>query len=470
MGGCPTGEFSGSFPRGRRKRGLPTDLQKEIVQEIETLLGGASIADLDLEAVEMAARRQALRLAARALEQRLNTDTRDHVGPELPCPCGGSAKYHGRHEKTFESVLGALHLQRAYYHCAQCESGFCPRDQSLGLESYSLTPGVLRMTASAAARVSFEESRELLHELAGVEVSAKQVERVAEALGAEIAVDEQQQVETTGEVASAAPTMYLGMDGTGVPMRAQEVADRAGKQADGSAKTREAKLVTIWTAESRDEEDKPVRDPGSVTYSAAIESAATLDTSADLSDFAARVEREANRRGFTDATRQVVLGDGSPWIWNTASELFPHATQILDRFHAKEHLSQVGKVIYGESPEGKLWIQGRYDELDQGRLKSLVEALRGRAGQYKEAGECIRYISKNRCRMRYPKFHQQGFCTSTGVVEACCKVVIGTRLKRTGMHWSVKGANAIIALRCCKLSGRFEGFWERRSDQMKAAA
>ena len=92
--------------------------------------------------------------------------------------------------------------------------------------------------------------------------------------------------------------------------------------------------------------------------------------------------------------------------------------------------------------------------LHQGRLKSLVEALHGRAGQYKEAGECIRYISKNRCRMRYPKFHQQGFCTSTGVVEAGCKVVIGTRLKRAGMHWSVKGANAIIALRCCKLSGR----------------
>jgi hypothetical protein len=326
------------------------------------------------------------------------------------------------------------------------------------------------MTASAAALASFEESRGLLHELAGVEVSAKQVERAAEALGVEIAVDEQQQVETTGEVAPAAPTMYLGMDGTGVPMRAQEVADRGGKQADGSAKTREAKLVTIWTAESRDEEDKPVRDPGSVTYSAAIESAATLDTSADLSDFAARVEREANRRGFTDANRQVVLGDGSPWIWNTASELFPQATQILDRFHAKEHLSQLGKVIYGESPEGKLWIQGRYDELDQGRLKSLVEALHGRAGQYKEAGECIRYISKNRCRMRYPNFHQQGFCTSTGVVEAGCKVVIGTRLKRAGMHWSVKGANAIIALRCCKLSGRFEGFWERRSDRMKAPA
>jgi hypothetical protein len=323
------------------------------------------------------------------------------------------------------------------------------------------------MTASAAALVSFEESSGLLHELAGVEVGAKQVERAAEALGAEIAVDEQQQVEKMGEVA---PTMYLGMDGTGVPMRSQEVADRAGKQADGSAKTREAKLVTIWTAESRDVEGKPLRDPGSVTYSAAIESAATLDTSPELSDFAARVQREASRRSFIEAQRQAVLGDGSSWIWNTATELFPQATQVLDRFHAKEHLSQVGKVVYGDSPERQPWIQARYEELDEGHLKCLVHALHGHASQYKEARECIHYIWKNRRRMRYPELHKQGFCTSTGVVEAGCKVVIGTRLKRAGMHWTVKGANAVIALRCSKLSGRFEDFWERRSERKRVVA
>ena len=213
-----------------------------------------------------------------------------------------------------------------------------------------------------------------------------------------------------------------------------------------------------------------MRDPGSITYSAAIESASTADTSPHLSEFAARVLREATRRGFTEATRPVVLGDGSPWIWNTAAELFPQATQILDRFHAKEHLSKVAKVVYGDSSEGKPWMGRRYDELDQGRLKSLVEALHVHADQYKEARDCIRYIWKNRRRMRYSDLHQQGFCTSTGVVEAGCKVAIGTRLKRAGMHWTVIGANAFIALRCNKLSGRFEDFWERRSDQRKAAA
>src|SRR6516164_10458221 len=311
-------------PRRLKKKGLQTNLPNEILQEIETLLGPPAVQDLDFEALEMAARRQALRLAAQALEQRLNTDTSDYAGPELPCSCGAPAQYHGRHPKAIESVLGPLHLERAYYHCARCQSGFCPRDRAPRLESFSLTPGVLRMTGSAAALVSFEESSALLHELAGVAVSAKQVERVAEGLGAEIAVDERQPVE---KMSPAAPTMYLGMDGTGVPMRAREVAGRAGKQPDGSAKTREAKLVTIWTAESRDKEGKPIRDPGSITYSAAIESAATRDTSPELSDLAARVLREATRRGFTEAIRQVVLGDGSAWIWNTASELFPQATQ-----------------------------------------------------------------------------------------------------------------------------------------------
>jgi hypothetical protein len=323
------------------------------------------------------------------------------------------------------------------------------------------------MTASAAALVSFEESRGLLHELAGVQISTRQVERAAESLGAEIAGEEREQVERVGE---AVPTMYLGMDGTGVPMRPQEVAQRAGKQADGSAKTREAKLVTVWTAESRDEQGKPMRDPGSVTYSAAIESAATLDTSPVLSDFAQRVFREATRRSFTEAPTQVVLADGAAWIWNTAAELFPQATQILDRFHAKEHLSKVGKLIYGDSTESKKWTQLRYDELDQGRLSALIKALHPHAGESKEVKDCIHYICNNRRRMRYPRFHTQGLCTSSGVVEAGCKVVVGTRLKRAGMHWTVNGANAIIALRCSKLSARFEEFWERRANQLKKAA
>lgn len=319
--------------------------------------------------------------------------------------------------------------------------------------------------------VSFEETHELLRDLAGVEVPTKQVERTAEALGREIADDERQVVDPSTAEEPVAPTMYLGMDGTGVPMRTAELIGRQGKQPDGSSKTREVKLVTVWSAEGRDEEGIPVRDLGSVTYSAAIESAARSDIDQAPSEFAQRVEREARRRGFEAAERQVVLGDGALWIWNLADEYFPDAIQIVDLFHAKQHLFDVAKSIFGATSDlAKEWGKQRRDELDDGNLDSMLAALRVHAVANEAARKCMDYFTRNRSRMRYPEFRAQGLCVSTGVVEAGCKVAIGTRCKRTGMHWTVAGVDAIIALRCCKLSGRFEDFWERRSTATQAVA
>lgn len=409
----------------------------------------------------MAARREALRVAARAVEARLNADTSDHAGPTLRCDCGKAARYAGRREKTFQTAMGELTLWRAYYHCDACEAGFCPRDRTLGLEDTSLSPAVTRMVGLAAAMVSFAEGSELMQELAGVPVDPKQVERTAEALGREIAQDERGVIEPEPP---SAPTMYLGMDGTGVPMRASELEGREGKQPDGSSKTREVKLVVVWTAEGRDEEGIPERDPGSVTYSAAIESAASRDTDEAPSEFAQRVYREAQRRGFDRAQRRVVLGDGALWIWNLAAEQFPGAIQIVDLYHAKGHLTDVAKAIYGPvSDLGEQWAKQRRDELDEGKLDGVLQALHVHAQANDEARKCLDYLTRNRSRMRYPEFRALGLCVSSGVVEAGCKVAIGTRLKRAGMHWTVAGADAIIALRCCKLSGRFEDFWERRS-------
>jgi hypothetical protein len=434
------------------------------------LIGSDAVEDWDFEALETAIRGRALGVAARALEQRINADTSDGASPTARCGCGGPARWVERRRKQFRSVLGPLKLERAYYHCAACGRGFCPRDQALGLEGGSLSPAVLRMVGLVGAMVSFDEGHELLGELAGVEVATKQVERYAEALGREIARDEQDVVEPLAGSDTVAPTLYLGMDGTGVPIRAKELAGRKGKQADGSAKTREVKLVTVWSAEHRDKHGTPVRDEGSVSYSAAIESAAQKDTDDGPSPFAARVEREALRRGFERASRRVVLGDGAKWIWNIAGEAFPDALQIVDRFHAKQHLSDVAKSIYGADNDlAKQWERRRHQELDAGNLRAVLAALRRQASHNTEAEKCVEYIDGNRSRMRYDQFHAAGLCTSTGVVEAGCKTAIGVRCKRAGMHWTVAGVDAIIALRCSKLSGRFEDFWERRAHRRRAS-
>jgi hypothetical protein len=457
----PKKALGGFRERGSQKGGLKKEFRIQIAAEIDRLIGKGAAVGLDFEAIETAVKREAMRIAARAVEKKLNEDSSDYEGPLLPCSCGGRMRYEGRRPKSLKTVLGEMTLMRAYYHCETCKESLVPRDRALLVEQTSLSPGVMRMTGLAAAMASFEEGSLLLSELAGVKVNAKQVERTAEALGRQIAEDERTHIEADGEIAS---TVYLGVDGTGIPVRHSEVLGRRGKQADGSAKTREVKLCTVWSAESRNKEGRPARDEGSVTYSAAIESVAAHAT--DDAPFAQKVIREATRRGFDKAKRRVVMGDGARWIWNLSGEYFPGAIEIVDRFHAKEHLSDVSKAVYGTGSElGRQWAKERHNELDEGRLDKLILALDTHASSCDEARKCRDYLAENRQRMRYPEFHAQGLCTSTGVVEAGCKLAIGTRLKRTGMHWSVEGADAIIALRCTILSGRFEGFWERRAEQ-----
>src|SRR6266436_5335573 len=460
-----------------RKRWLQTRLKKnlfadllapDVVQEIETLLGRQAVEDLDLEALELAVRQTVLQLAGAAVEQRLNADTTDESSSRTRCGCGQEARFAGRRSKQVQSVLGSLRLERAYYHCSSCGHGFYPRDRYLGIENTSLSPALTRMVGTVGAMVSFQEGSELLTELAGVAVDAKQVERTAEALGKEIAEDERAHTEPLDSL-SLPQTLYLGMDGTGIPLRAEELVGRTGKQPDGSAKTGEVKLCTIWSAESLDEEGIPIRDQGSVTYSAALERACVLDTAAARAPFAERVWREATRRRFCHAPCRVVLGDGALWIWNIADDQFPDATQIVDRYHAKQYLSEVGKDLYGPTaPRAAQWAERRKEELDTGKFLALLNAIRRQVPRSDLARRCLRYFQTNRERMRYPEFHAQGLCTSSGVVEAGCKVAIGTRLKRAGMHWTKQGANAIIALRCSKLSGRFQDFWERRSEHWAA--
>jgi hypothetical protein len=170
-------------------------LAVDIVQEIEILLGRQAVEALDFEALEVAVRQQVLQLAGQAVAQRLNADLSDQVGCRVPCPCGREARYAGRRTKQVQSVLGSLPLERAYYHCASCGHGFCPRDQHLGITTTSLSPALTRMVGTVGAMVSFQEGSELLTELADVAVDAKQVERTAEALGKEIAQDERQHSE-----------------------------------------------------------------------------------------------------------------------------------------------------------------------------------------------------------------------------------------------------------------------------------
>ena len=391
---------------------------------------------VDFEAIETAVKQTALRVAAKAVAHRLNADPSDQKGPRQPCACGRPARYAGRRPKTFTTALGALTLVRAWYHCQHCRQGFSPRDRALGLERTSLSPAALRMTGVSAARVSFAEASDLLRELACLDIDPKQVERCAKALGQSIAQDEREVLELEP---SQAPTLYLGLDGTGVPMRHTETEGRKGKQPDGSAKTREAKLAVIWSAESRDKHGLPVRDPDSVSCNAAIESVASRDTDSDPSPFASRVLREVQRRGFdqvpnpsSSATAPPGSGTGPasmpPTPSRSSTSTTPNNTSSKSPMPSMEPIPISPPI--GPNNAGTNSTKAMSTASSPNSAPTPPPAT--------QPANASITSPTTRPGWTTQEFRALGLCVATGVVEAQCKAVVGTRLKRGGMHWSLR--------------------------------
>lgn len=428
------------------------------MDRIVTIVGKEG--QIDLESLEMCIRSSMHGIGGLMLETIVNADGGDYKGKSIPCGDGHSYEFLEYRKKEILTVIGAVQVNRAYYYDPQCRSGMCPKDSDLDIEGTSFSPGVRRIMARVGAYRAFGLGHEDIKEMAGIDVTAKEIERACNKIGqqAEEFFDKQATEALTEKVIpiQSAPKLYICMDGTGVPMVKKELIDRQGKAEDGQAKTREAKLGCVFTQTGLDEKGRPVRDEGSTSYMGAIETA---------EDFGKRIYAEAKRRGVDRAKEVAVLGDGASWIWNIAEECFPGAVQIIDLYHAREHYWKAGKTALDHDKK-KLhkWADRRRKELDNGQVEKVIEAIRQLSPPTDDGREVCEkannYFVKNKERMRYNVFKAKGFFVGSGVLEAGCRSVIGQRLKQSGMHWTVKGANNIIALRCCFFSNRWEDFWE----------
>jgi hypothetical protein len=383
----------------------------------------------------------------------------------IPCPCGHQAHYRELRPRHILTVLGKVEFLRPWYLCQSCHQGQFPVDFQLDIEKSDSSPGVRRMQALLGQDASFDHGREQMKLLAGLEVTAKSVERTAEAIGADIGQRDQAEIGKILQmnlpimVGEPIPVMYVEMDGTGIPVVRKETEGRKGKTDGESSRTREAKLGCVFTQTTWDKDGFPIREPDSTTYVAAIETA---------EEFGRRIYLEAVNRGWNRAQQKVVLGDGAEWIRNVAAMHFSDAIHIVDLYHARQHLWEVARVLYpNDADQQKSWmIVHQKHLLDEGKIEELVAALRALDHSNPKVLEKIceeaDYFEKNAERMRYPKFRQMHLFVGSGVIEAGCKTVIGSRFKQSGMFWTVRGANAVLALRCCHLNGRFEDYWADR--------
>lgn len=412
----------------------------------------------------MAIRAASHRIGGSLLEKLLNADGKGYEGVAVDCGKGHRARFVEHRGKELITVLAAVKVSRAYYHCGVCGAGVIPKDVALDIVETGFSPGVRRMIGQVGGKEAFEDGQKDLEVLAGVAVTTKAVERVSEATGQQIEQQnhrEQEQI-MSGKVVpfpgvGPIPKMYIAVDGTGVPVVKRETIGRKGK--NGDAKTREAKLGCVFTQTTVGEDGYPVRDEDSTSYVGAIEKAGP---------FGWRIYTEAVRRGISRAQKVIILGDGAKWIWGIADLHFPNAIQIVDLYHAREHLSKVAKLVHGSSnKKAQEWFSALRDELDAGDVQNITAALSRLRPKDKAIRKEVKteteYFRRNAKRMRYAEFRSQGLFVGSGIVEAGCKTIIGQRLKLSGMHWTVKGANAIIALRCCQMSNRWEEFWESRA-------
>ena len=400
--------------------------------------------------VETGLREALLKDGRRLLEHLLNDSA-------LPIPDDTSRpgeKCTAAVSREVETLFGKLTLRRNYYYAPQTGTGRYPLDSALKLAG-AYTPALARLMSRAAAQTGFESGSKDLRVYGGIQIQGRQIHRLMQTLGPSV---QQACADLPDEKPDPPiPALYVAMDGTGAPMVPAALAGRAGKQPDGTAKTREVKLGCVFTQHSTDAEGQPVRDAASTTYLCGLETAG---------DFGTRLRREAFRRGLCQSRRVVLLGDGAPWVWELGRVNFPNAIAILDYYHAREHLTLLVEALAGKGTPAAAQLIKRWESwLWEGHLPRLLKAVQPRVRRCPQpaseaAATQLGYFQKNQLRMRYGEFRRQGFFIGSGVVEAGCKTVVGQRAKQSGMCWTEAGLLAVLHTRCALLGGQFDAFWD----------
>jgi hypothetical protein len=366
--------------------------------------------------------------------------------------------YKGRATLRVEGIFGTFVLERDYYYHPGKKQGRCPTDAALGLEG-SATPALARLVCfEGADAASYQKAEEHLRETGGIHLGARQVQRLVQSVGPAAQTWQERQALAPLPGTTAMPIMYVSGDASGVPMRREELQGRKGKQPDGTAKTRMANLGCVFTQHKVDEKGHPVRDYESTTY---------VSTLAPMEEFGPLLRQEAIRRGLPLALLVVLLIDGAEGLAHLGRLCFPTAIQIVDFYHALEHAGKVLVALLGskEHPDYKIRLGRWARRLLNDQVEKLIAETRQECvgqSQAEAVDKELGYFVNNVSRMQYGTFRRRGLFIGSGVIEAGCKTLIGSRCKQSGMFWGEPGVENVLALRCIQASRRLDTFWKER--------
>jgi hypothetical protein len=473
------------------KMTLMQEAEAEVVQllkRVQDLKAG------DLKGVEQEVLAGMFALGRTTLERIMQAQAETMEAPaRREGACGHEQSLVGIRPKQVLTLLGAIRMQRAYYQCRipadeqkqegkpTCTHGEAPADTLWGIGQRRTSAGVQQQVSYLCAALTLEEAAAAFSRLFPLQMSARQALYLMQPVGEALAAAEQTQVNVLWEEAAqkrTTPTrptdellerLYIQLDGVLARLRRGSVPMEQDEQQRRGDVYREIKVGAVFQAKPGRERSELA--PGAWVDSPVEGSLHYVSQRTALGEFGRRLYALAVQGGLSRARQVVVLGDGARWLWRLVEEHFPGAVQIVDVWHAQEHVWEVAQAVFGRTtPEGVAWAKQGCTWLVQGKIEALVQAIAALplvappAGQSKSVPEqAIGYFTTNAERMRYPAFRAQGMQIGSGVAEAACKTVVSTRTKRAGMRWTPQGLDALLPLRTAVLNGSFDAFWQARS-------
>ncbi len=431
--------------------------------------GGKQVGIAEIETTMRAMLRQ---IGQQALGQLLSS-LQSTPAREIACPCGGTLHYQRMRPATVISVFDRVQYERAYYAGCSCQHGKAPLDEQYGLQPGAVTAGLAGLLGLAGVGFSFDESPQWLDQYLLFSVAENTVRSETEQLGALQAENEQELIEQSQTAAYLQDRLrqggtepqrrYGSLDAAKVRIEPRPKKDEAKPEHED---WRDMKVLCWYEVEEVPPAQRSPRHRQKLLREQPALRAKNMRYCCDITE----AEEFGKLLWATGCAVQadlshelIFLGDGAVWIWNLVSHYYRQAIQIVDWFHAEEHLEALATAAFSTPAERADWLERITQNLWDGQVEDVIRACQALPSACLKAQQAVTYFANNCERMRYDRFRAAGYLIGSGTIESACKQIVSHRLALPGAQWEVEGAVFTAKARAAWLSGQWEPLCQLRA-------
>lgn len=399
--------------------------------------------------IERMTRQVINQIGQQALEKSISSQVPTYPERYSPCSCGEMATYNRKRTTKLHTLCGEIRVERDYYLCSHCHCGHYPLDRQLGLRPNALSAELSRVVALTGVQLPFQKGCDLFEELTHLSISDQTMRNATLQVGQLVQEQEQTMIQKAEE---AQHIRYLKRN-TKPPLRLYGAIDavKVPVRDDPEQKWRDLKLIAWFEARGQ----PPSQPDGqwsikaqNLSYHADIDSAKSFGSLL----WATAVSTQSHL-----ARELIILADGASWIWNLVDTYLSHAIQILDWFHAVEHLTPVAQVAFDEASQQEAWLAFAKDLMWHGQIEQLIASIDclAQTCSHDVLRKTANYYETHQHRMRYDDFRRQGYQIGSGTIESAAKQIGLMRMKIPGARWNVQEARLIAKARASFLTDKW---------------